>query len=646
MTVDERWKFVKEHRLCFVCFETYHISKDCNATLKCRKCQELHHVLLHRSEKAHPDGVLPKSRSIENRLRHLRKTIATDSKVGLMILTAIVRNSAGRIEERVRFYGAIDTGATCTLCSRNLAERIYGKWTVDSYQKYQLFDGSLMQCDSMKGNLELEKTSGDTINFEMVTFVDQVLPFAEYLPRFGGLPHRIDIMLGGDFVWKHVFVGNQPQLRGGSEEAAHELGTFWLSTSTQNDVSTSDDIIAVADPTHPPTPAGLKIRFAPEDRKSDFERLIKDPLHSSKNDNKLSTSRKNDQILQWYHSSVKEVQLENCETHLEFRLPWETDPRSGLLQNNYQQTKAALYSLKKKLQANPTLKSKYCEKIERAIKDGHLVRVDDEILEGNAFNESKPCFYIPHFNTSQAKFRVVYDAAREYRGVSLNDMLERGPIFMQSLRSILIRFYEHKYGVASDITNMFFQIQIAPEDRDMLRILWFDGPDMQGDIAAFQFQVVPYGLRCIPSIAGYAMVYIAEKNTPSVSSDATSRVKRDMFVDDFISGVDSVEEGQKVVNKVTKLLKSTGFTLSKWNASYKEILAEISEDDLAPSIRNIQQESNGATSSQHQTTLGLIRDTETDMMSVKKPRLHPVSEGSFTKRQAVSCNGGHHFKQD
>ena len=63
--------------------------------------QELHHILLHRSEKAHLDGVPPKSRSIENRLSCVRKTIDTDSKVSLMILTAIIRNSAGRIEERL-----------------------------------------------------------------------------------------------------------------------------------------------------------------------------------------------------------------------------------------------------------------------------------------------------------------------------------------------------------------------------------------------------------------------------------------------------------------------------------------------------------------------------------------------------------------
>ena len=49
---------------------------------------------------------------------------------------------------------------------------------------------------------------------------------------------------------------------------------------------------------------------------------------------------------------------------------------------------------------------------------------------------------------------------------------------------------------------------------------------MQGDVATFQFQVVPYGLKCIPSMAGYALHYIAEKNIPNVSEDAVKRVKR------------------------------------------------------------------------------------------------------------------------
>ena len=54
-------------------------------------------------------------------------------------------------------------------------------------------------------------------------------------------------------------------------------------------------------------------------------------------------------------------------------------------------------------------------------------------------------------------------------------MLERGPIFMQSLKAILLRFGEKRYGVAGDIANMFFQIRIAPEDQDMLRIVAYCG---------------------------------------------------------------------------------------------------------------------------------------------------------------------------
>ena len=147
----------------------------------------------------------------------------------------------------------------------------------------------------------------------------------------------------------------------------------------------------------------------------------------------------------------------------------------------------------------------------------------------------------------QAKFRVVYDAEREYKGVSLNKLLRRGPIFMQFLRAILIRFGERKHGIASDIANMFFQIRIAPKDRDMLCILWFSKSDMQRQVVAFQFQVVSHGLRCISSIAGYAMIFTAQENISKASEDTTSRLTRDMFVDDFISSVDNIDDGKRII---------------------------------------------------------------------------------------------------
>ena len=69
--------------------------------------------------------------------------------------------------------------------------------------------------------------------------------------------------------------------------------------------------------------------------------------------------------------------------------------------------------------------------------ENHLEKVKDD--EKWDF-EKKSINYISHFATSQQKFRVVYNGALQLDGISLNDMLYRGPIFMESLVSILIRF--------------------------------------------------------------------------------------------------------------------------------------------------------------------------------------------------------------
>ena len=233
------------------------------------------------------------------------------------------------------------------------------------------------------------------------------------------------------------------------------------------------------------------------------------------------------------------------------------------MQNNFEQARNALLSLQHRLRNKPDVRSQYCKKIDAAIQEGHLICIPEDKLHLDLQDKSLPQYYIPHFNTTQAKFRVVYDAAREYRGVSLNKLLCRGPIFMQFLRAILIRFGERKHGIAGDIANMFFQIRIAPEDRDMLRILWFSESDMQGHVVAFQFQVAPYNLRCIPSIAGFAMIFTAQENISNASEDTTSRLTRDMFVDDFISSVDSIDDGKRIIKEISLLLMTTGFKITK-----------------------------------------------------------------------------------
>ena len=298
------------------------------------------------------------------------------------------------------------------------------------------------------------------------------------------------------------------------------------------------------------------------------------------------------------------------------------------MKNNYAQAKLLL-RLEKRLESQPEVKEKYCQKIQAAISEGHIEKISNDPNENSSMK-----YFIPHFNTSQATFRVVYDAAREYHGISLNGMLTRGPIFLQSLQSILFRFGEKKYGVASDISNMFFQIRIHEGDRDMLRILWFDEPNMRGKVTQFRFLVAPYSLRCIPSMAGYALHYTAERNVPNVSASTTECVKRDMFVDDLILGADTVEEGQQLVGEVSKLLSSMGFKLTMWNSNEKEILRDVDPEDAAPAIRNIHGENASGEATHQQSTLGLVWYTVTDQLFIKKPDFNKCSTQPFTMRQS------------
>ena len=130
------------------------------------------------------------------------------------------------------------------------------------------------------------------------------------------------------------------------------------------------------------------------------------------------------------------------------------------------------------------------------------------------------------------------------------------------------------------------------------------------------------------------MIFTAQENISNASEDTTSRLTRDMFVDDFISSVDNIDNGKRIIKEISLLLMSTGFKITKWNACCKEILAGLKDKDLAPSVRSIQERDSGQMPMQ--TTLGVIWDTTTDEMFIKRPDFSLGMERALTKRQIIS----------
>ena len=208
MTVDEQLKFAKEQRLCFICLKRSHTTKFCKNKLKqgCKDCASPHHVLLHKlvATKKVSTGEAPSKPTAKEELSepnlplkvlgYVKENPPNLDQVCVMKMTAL--SSEGK-SELVTFFSVIDTRATSKLCSRTLAEHLWGFWKPNYIQEYKLFDGSSMHCEVMNENLVLQMSDGRTAMFENKIFINCQLPFSEYLPADeSGHTPNVDMIVG------------------------------------------------------------------------------------------------------------------------------------------------------------------------------------------------------------------------------------------------------------------------------------------------------------------------------------------------------------------------------------------------------------------------------------------------------------------
>ena len=145
---------------------------------------------------------------------------------------------------------------------------------------------------------------------------------------------------------------------------------------------------------------------------------------------------------------------------------------------------------------------------------------------------------------------------------------------------------------------------------------------------------MPFGLICIPSIAGFCVKYVARQNYSNVSDDTVQMVKQDFYVDDFITSVSTIEDAKRVVTESTKLLATTGFSLTKFACNNREILQCATQDQVSPPFKAITISSKEVLP--EQKILGLVWNTENDMLEIRKTESVSRINPSITRRKALS----------
>jgi len=197
-------------------------------------------------------------------------------------------------------------------------------------------------------------------------------------------------------------------------------------------------------------------------------------------------------------------------------------------------------------------------------------------------------WYLPHspvLNPNKPeKVRVVFDAAAEYGGTSLNNNLLQGPDCTNNLVGVLLRFRQDHTAMVADIESMFHQVKVREQDQDSLRFLGWDGgtnEDPEGNVMTVHI----FGPTDSPCSANSMLKRAADDNENDFDPTTLETLRRNAYVDDVLRAVPTSEKAIKLSNQLTELCARGGFNLTKFLSNDRRVLAEIPvEKRAAPSL--------------------------------------------------------------
>ena len=280
--------------------------------------------------------------------------------------------------------------------------------------------------------------------------------------------------------------------------------------------------------------------------------------------------------------------------------------------------------LLRRLDRDPTTKELYQKFINEYQDLGHLEEVPIESTHDPAKVQYLPHHCVIRPSSTTTKLRVVFDAsAKTTSGFSLNDIQYTGAKVQQDLFPIMIRMRKHRYALIADVEKMFRQITMHPSHCDLQRILW----KRDQDLIAYRLKTVTYGTSSAPFLAARTLKQLALDEQQKFPL-AAAILQRDFYVDDLMTGTDTIEEAVVLQKQMIDLFECGGMKLNKWCSNHPDILKQLPES-MKQQLVKFNDEDNSTIK-----TLGMFWQPETDMFLFQI--LANKKDRTLTKRQVLS----------
>lgn len=609
LPIEKRRDFIKHDRRCFNCLNKNHSVYYCRSRARCTICNRKHHTLVHTVNSENEKESIEKpnhepSTSEEADIVTSNSSNASSTSfycknptTTTLLPTAIVKiqNKFGRY---ILGRALLDSCSASSFVTESFAQNLQlvrknarisvsglGHTTIGESKGY--ISMNIMAKDHdiplRIDALIMQKITSNVPSVAINCSTWNHIKDLNLADDHFNLPGKIDLLLGVDTFFGILKSGvrhgeiNQP--------IARETAFGWIIGGKYND-SQGESISLLSTPT--------------ENETSNIDKLLR--MFWKVED--VPTCDKLTEVEQRCETIFqKSMKFKNG--RIEIDLPfYEGDTSLG--ESKYLAVNR-LRAIERRFAKDPKFQSLYVAFMEEYENLGHMKEIPLE-------HAQQLCkFFLPHHgvlkeSSTTTKLRVVFDGSvKSTNGRSLNDILLVGPTIQSTLFSILVRFRKHKYVFTADAEKMYRQVLVAEKDRPYQCIVW--RKNTAEPIKCYQLNTVTYGTSAAPFLATRAIVEVASMNQ-SLFPDACRAIKNDMYVDDLMSGSNTVEEAVQIKTSIQNILSNAGFEMRKWVSNSDRIVLHSSTKE-AQSIEISENDSTNV------KVLGLHWNPATDCFSFK-----------------------------
>ena len=633
MDVEKRHKFCVKNRVCTACLKYGHAYDRCYSPKQCKQCSRWHPTILHNEEWRKIADAKYSQHNVTNKI--IKRY--TSGNINSMIVPVKITNKVNN--KSVNVYALLDDQSDACFIEENLLDNMNATGEESTINVSTMIGNSKIKCKRVF-NLNVEgMQTGKVVELPCV-YSRQIIPAKRnQIPtkksalRWPHLQPIADKLLEYDktmpiglLIGANCINAIKPvEIIPGKYNEPYAQNTL-LGWGIIGNVATGDenDEVVVNKVVCEEIRIGHQIKenkfVVPEVTKEIFnedmknlQQLFNVDFASGVHDEETGLSIEDRRFLE-----IMEHDMKFEDGHFEFPLPLKNERLTP--PNNYGMAKRRLMNLKVKMSRNPQFQKDYSEFMGEIIKQHHA-----EIVPESEIYTSEKIWYIPHHGVYHPKkphkIRVVFDCSCKFKDFCLNENMMQGPDLTNNLVGILCRFRMNKVAFTCDIQQMFHQVKVKPDHRNLLRFLWFKDNDINGPIVQYRMTVHVFGARSSPSVVNFALKSAADKFKTDETQVAAEFIQNDFYVDDGIKSVNTVDEAITLLKNSQELCKQGGFHLHKVIANHPEVIKSLSPKEVVQSVKSLDLTKDELLV---ERTLGIEWHTNTDEFcfktkNVKKP---------------------------